>query len=48
MGRPPVSNPRCERLAVRLTKSEAAEVRRKAKAQGQTMSEYILANILRG
>jgi predicted HicB family RNase H-like nuclease len=47
MGRPPVPDPRSEKVTVRLTKGQAAALREAARTAGQTLTAYILAKILR-
>lgn len=46
-GRPPLSDPRSTRVVVRVTQAEAAEIARRAEAQGQSVSDYLRALALR-
>ena len=46
-GRPPADNPLERRLLIRLTADDAAEVEDRARQQGQTVTQWLRAAILR-
>lgn len=46
-GRPPLDNPRSERVFLRVTAAEAERLRELAESRGQTLSDYLRESGLR-
>ncbi|RRC92742.1 DUF1778 domain-containing protein [Erysipelotrichaceae bacterium OH741_COT-311] len=47
MGRPPLENPRNERLNIRLTKQEKQIILENAKKSGKTLTDYVVSKLIK-